>query len=81
MATRDIIVVGASAGGVEALKELVAMLPSDLDATVFVVLHIPPDFPSLLASVLKTAGKLPVVSAEDNRTRFPRESNARLSSL
>ena len=39
MATRDIIVIGASAGGVQALSTLVGDLPPNLPAAVFIVLH------------------------------------------
>lgn len=52
-ATRDIVVVGASAGGVDALATLVADLPAELDATIFVVIHMhegPSRLPELLAS-------------------------------
>jgi two-component system, chemotaxis family, protein-glutamate methylesterase/glutaminase len=48
----DIIVVGASAGGVEVLKQLVTSLPPDLPAAIFVVLHISPNGPSLLPNIL-----------------------------
>src|SRR5205085_10277689 len=40
MATRDTIVIGASAGGVQALSTVVADLPADLPAAVFIVLHV-----------------------------------------
>lgn len=61
----DLIVVGASAGGVQALKTLVAGLPADLPAAVFVVLHITPEAPSLLAGILDKAGPLPAHTATD----------------
>ena len=40
---RDVIVIGASAGGIEALTTLVRYLPAELGASVFVVLHMAPD--------------------------------------
>lgn len=64
MATRDIIVIGASAGGVSALSTLVASLPADLPAAVFIVLHIPADSPSLLPIILSRNSALPVAPAE-----------------
>ncbi len=61
----DIIVVGASAGGVEALTTLFAGLPADLPAAVFVVLHIPAQARSLLPEILTRAGQLPAAQAVD----------------
>jgi two-component system, chemotaxis family, protein-glutamate methylesterase/glutaminase len=71
MPRHDIIVVGASAGGVEALQELVAGLPADLPAAVFVVLHVPAHGPSLLPSILARAGPLPAAHAEDGEPIRP----------
>jgi two-component system chemotaxis response regulator CheB len=65
MTTRDIVVVGASAGGVEPLRRLAADLPPDLPASVFVVLHVSPDQPSMLAQVLDRSGPLPAAAAEN----------------
>lgn len=61
MANRDIIVIGASAGGLEALRILLADLPVDLPATVFVVLHVGDT--SQLAPILDRVGQLPVKQA------------------
>ncbi|MCE0763843.1 chemotaxis protein CheB [Pseudonocardia kujensis] len=62
-AVTDLVVIGASAGGVEALRALVAALPLGLRAAVVVVLHIPSDAPSALAAILGRAGPLPAVTA------------------
>lgn len=65
MATHDIIVIGASAGGVQALTKLVENLPGDLPASVFIVLHIPPHAPSLLPEILGRESKLAIAHAID----------------
>jgi len=57
MPKRDIIVVGASAGGVDALTRLVAGLPAKLRAAVFVVLHVAPYVRSQLPHILSRAGR------------------------
>jgi len=49
----DIIVIGASAGGVQALSQLVRDLPSEIPASIFIVLHIPANAPNKIASVIK----------------------------
>ena len=59
----DLIVIGASAGGVEALRGVVAGLAPGLPAPVVVVLHIPRDAPSALAGILDRSGALPAVTA------------------
>jgi two-component system chemotaxis response regulator CheB len=64
---RDIVVVAASQGGLDALKTTVAKLPVDLPASIFVVLHIGP-WPSGLPDLLSAEHRLPVVHASDGET-------------
>jgi two-component system, chemotaxis family, protein-glutamate methylesterase/glutaminase len=65
MAKRNIIVVAASAGGLEALCELTRNLPKDLDASIFVVMHIGSE--SMLPEILSRCGNLPAIPAENNK--------------
>jgi two-component system, chemotaxis family, protein-glutamate methylesterase/glutaminase len=60
----DIVVIGASAGGVEALVRVAEGLPDEFAGSVFVVLHLPPDASSSLASILDRAGPLGAVEAQ-----------------
>jgi two-component system chemotaxis response regulator CheB len=65
MQIRDIIVIGASAGGVTALKGLVSSLPQDFKGSIFIVLHIPASSESRLPWILETAGPLTAVHPKD----------------
>lgn len=68
---RNVIVVGASAGGVEALRTLIGGLPADLPASVLVVLHIPASGGSVLPSILNRCGPLPARHATDQEPIRP----------
>ncbi|WP_437694174.1 chemotaxis protein CheB [Sorangium sp. So ce176] len=65
MPGHDIITIGASAGGVEALIALVGGLPSGLPASLFVVLHLPPTARSVLPQILERTTPMPVGTAVD----------------
>jgi two-component system chemotaxis response regulator CheB len=65
MNNKNIIVIGASAGGFDALKELAAALPTDLDASIFIVWHMAPDVRGMLPRVLNRNGNLFAAHAVD----------------
>ena len=65
MAGHEIIVIGASAGGVDALPRLIGTLPADLPASVFVVLHIPSLSPDLLTKIIGRDAALKVKNGVD----------------
>lgn len=65
MSDLRIVTIGASAGGVQALKSLVDCLPEDLPAAVCVVLHVPSGHPSRLPEILNRSRRLPAAHAAD----------------
>src|SRR5262250_2703532 len=69
MTKHNIIVVGTSAGGVEALCELNKHLPQSLDASIFVVMHIGAE--TMLPQILSRCGSLPAVIAEHGKHYQP----------
>jgi two-component system, chemotaxis family, protein-glutamate methylesterase/glutaminase len=71
MPRRDIVVVGASAGALDALKQLVAGLPSDFPAAVLIVRHMAAEGPGILPEILSAAGPLPAVQPVDGDALLP----------
>src|SRR5215471_1830119 len=65
MATRNIIVAGASAGGVDALRDLLAQLPGEFPGALLLTVHVPPLGDSLLPNILTRAGPLRATHAQD----------------
>lgn len=65
MEKRNIIVMGASAGGFDAFKKIIAALPPDLDAAIFIVWHMAPSIRGILPQVLSQFTTMPVAHAVD----------------
>lgn len=64
---RGVVVIGASAGGVEAITQLAAGMPRDLPYAVLVVLHVPANAPSVLAEIIHRSGPLPAKAARNGQ--------------
>lgn len=65
MGFRHVIVVGTSAGGIQALQTIAAGLSSAVNAPILVVAHLSASSPSVLDRVISRAGPLPAVTASD----------------
>lgn len=71
MSGHNIIVMGASAGGVETLSQLVGGLPKDLPAAIFIVVHFPRWGKSVLPDILNRKGDLPAAHGTDSEVIVP----------
>jgi two-component system chemotaxis response regulator CheB len=69
--TRNIIVMGASAGGFEAFRRIVAALPADFSASIFIVWHMAPHIRSVLPHVLNRVNSIYTAHAYDNEEILP----------
>src|SRR5262252_6459692 len=68
---KQIVVVGASAGGIEALRTVVAALPQDFPVPICVVVHTAPEAPGVLGQILTRAGRLPASNARNGERLHP----------
>src|ERR1700721_1635517 len=68
---RDIVVVAASAGGIEALRGLLSQLPATVPAALLVVLHVPAAGGKVLPGILARAGRLSARAAGDGEAPLP----------
>jgi two-component system chemotaxis response regulator CheB len=68
---RDLVVIGASAGGVEALVTLMSEMPEDFPAALVVVLHLMAGGRSMLSEILSRSGPLPAKQADDGEALVP----------
>lgn len=69
--TVDLIVIGASAGGVEAVSQLLSALPAHFVTPILIVLHLPPQGPNALASLFSRKCNSPAKEAEDKESLAP----------
>jgi two-component system, chemotaxis family, protein-glutamate methylesterase/glutaminase len=71
MSFKHVIVVGTSAGGIEALRTIAAGLTPSLRAPILVVTHLAPHAPSVLDQLIARAGRLPAETARDGMRLEP----------
>jgi two-component system chemotaxis response regulator CheB len=71
MRPHHLVVIGASSGGIEAMRQIVAELPKDFPAAIAVVQHISPYSPSIIHKILEHAGRLPAVNPSRQEYLYP----------
>src|SRR5215207_2061985 len=64
-ADAQLVVIGSSAGGIEALSRVVASLPADFPAPIVIAQHLDPRRPSHLGEILARHATLPITVVED----------------
>ncbi|WP_150305386.1 chemotaxis protein CheB [Pseudomonas saliphila] len=69
--SRGAVIIGASAGALEALSVLLPPLPATFPLPIFVVVHVPSDQPSVLADIFDPKCKLHAIEAEDKEPIVP----------
>src|SRR3982751_1315050 len=62
---KHIVVIGTSAGGIEALRTLVGELPKDFPAPICIVMHTAPQSPGILPDILARSGHLPATNVKN----------------
>jgi two-component system chemotaxis response regulator CheB len=67
MPTKDIVVIGGSAGSHTVLRQIMADLEADIPASIFVATHVPTHSAGYLADALGKAGAVPVVEPADGQ--------------
>lgn len=67
----DLVAIGASAGGVDAIGTVLDALPADFPAAIAIVLHLPPDRNNLLPELFAARCALPVKEVEDKEFIVP----------
>src|SRR5689334_11591875 len=65
-----VVGIGASAGGIQALKTFFANVPKDSGNVYVVILHLSPEFESQLAQVLQTTSAMPVKQVGDRKMKI-----------
>jgi two-component system, chemotaxis family, protein-glutamate methylesterase/glutaminase len=71
MGSNQIVVIGTSAGGIEALREIAASLPHDFPSPLCVVMHMSPESPGILDDILTRSGPLQAVMPRDGQRLAP----------
>ena len=71
MPRKDIVVIGASAGGIDAIRTIAAGLPHDFGGSLFVVVHTAPAAPGVLDVIFGNAGPLPAAAAVNGERIMP----------
>jgi len=68
---RNIVAIGASAGGIEAICRLLKVLPRDMPASVLIVLHRPIETPNHLREILSGNCSMPVIVGHEGQVLRP----------